>query len=319
MLRVTIVVASIGTICLLTSRAGAHDLKGAVLEMTDSLSPSIARALAATPRADYNTRSVLNNLRLWPIPRKLTICFLAGAQNLRKRVAAAAHRNWPLAELTEGRLDFDPSSLGNTPDCGEGKADIRVAFDPQEGNFSYVGMESLVRYPSMNLGGLTETSPEPVEFDRIVGHEFGHALGLEHEHKSPGVKKCEWNFDYISKNYKWKNEREMRSNFETLQDFLVGTRHAFIYSTPDKKSIMYYFFGPEGFINGTKSPCYIKAKNYGSSMLDRNALRIAYGPDAEATQGQMKGLVVDPMKAFPGAEYKGIRDLLNLKTTLLGQ
>jgi hypothetical protein len=39
----------------------------------------------------------------------------------------------------------------------------------------------------MNLGWLTTDTPDD-EVERVVLHEFGHALGCEHEHQSPGVR-----------------------------------------------------------------------------------------------------------------------------------
>ncbi len=36
----------------------------------------------------------------------------------------------------------------------------------------------------MNLGWLTPNTPQE-EYDRVVIHEFGHALGLIHEHQNP--------------------------------------------------------------------------------------------------------------------------------------
>ena len=49
--------------------------------------------------------------------------------------------------------------------------------------------------PTMNYGWLTPTSDD-AEIERVVLHEFGHALGLIHEHQNPagGIK---WNRDAV--------------------------------------------------------------------------------------------------------------------------
>ncbi len=74
------------------------------------------------------------------------------------------------------------------------QADIYIGFEignTNGDNWSVIGSDSL-RYTargqlSMNLAGCNISSlrNQPVEFRRIVLHEFGHALGLDHEHQSP--------------------------------------------------------------------------------------------------------------------------------------
>jgi len=65
-------------------------------------------------------------------------------------------------------------------------AHIRVAFDAG-GSWSAVGRDSLgvpFNYPTMNFGWFDDNTSD-AEFSRVVIHEFGHALGLVHEHQSP--------------------------------------------------------------------------------------------------------------------------------------
>jgi hypothetical protein len=72
--------------------------------------------------------------------------------------------------------------------------DIRIAFMPGNGSWSFIG--TVCRNidepkPTMNYGWLTPDSDE-AEVRRVVLHEFGHAIGLIHEHQNPkgGIK---WN------------------------------------------------------------------------------------------------------------------------------
>jgi hypothetical protein len=46
--------------------------------------------------------------------------------------------------------------------------------------------------PTMNFGWLT-VATDPDEARRVVLHEFGHALGLIHEHQNPKQNPIEWN------------------------------------------------------------------------------------------------------------------------------
>ncbi len=58
-------------------------------------------------------------------------------------------------------------------------ADIRITFDPNDGAWSYVGTDCKsipADEATMNLGFLDGGT---------AGHEFGHAIGLAHEHSNP--------------------------------------------------------------------------------------------------------------------------------------
>ena len=306
-----------GLALILVSEAGfGHDLKGLIREQNTGSSTSLAEAIAQTPTADFATKSVLNNLRLWPVPRKLTICFHSGAAALRKRVADSMRRVWPLATLTEGRLDFDTATFDSMPDCEPSpKADVRVDFKDKDGYWSYVGVESRLHKQSMNLEGFTETLPEDREFDRIVGHEAGHALGLEHEHQSPAAPKCGWDFDFLWENYTWASKQDMYDNFTKLQDYISKRKHAYVFSTYDPRSEMHYAFDAKAFKDGENDPCFI-TQNYTPSDQDKNAIRVAYGPNLVALQTQMKGLLPELPKTIADARLQAI---LKIKADLLNE
>ena len=73
-------------------------------------------------------------------------------------------------------------------------AEIIVTFKPGRSE-SYIGRDALLAGVSkgytMNLGTLDDTSP-PDAIQRTILHEFGHALGMRHEHQNPPAE-IPWN------------------------------------------------------------------------------------------------------------------------------
>jgi hypothetical protein len=177
-------------------------------------------------------RAVLEYRKLWINGSTLHVRFMGGTAAQRAKAQAQALW-WTEHANLELRFDDAPS------------AEIRVAFDPLDGAWSYVGTDarSIPRdQPTMNLGFLDGGTP---------AHEFGHALGLGHEHQNPagGI---QWNEAAVIEdlsgppNY-WSVE-EIRNNVfaKYSADHVRGT--AF-----DASSIMLYAFPPSWTVNGLET------------------------------------------------------------------
>jgi len=120
---------------------------------------------------------------LWEKGTTLKVGFLEGESALHSRVIEAAS-HWFLDDVD---LSLEEGSQGE-------KYDIRISFNPDGGSWSYIGTYSLYAHPSqptMNLGWAT-LDAEKEDFYSVVIHEFGHALGLLHEHNHP-EEKINWN------------------------------------------------------------------------------------------------------------------------------
>lgn len=280
--------AAVATLlCLALLPAGAHDLPGLAAErntlerpLREQLDAQTrlrrlnAQRAASAPTGDGQPEAVIQTALRWPQP-VVTVCFFDGSAGARAAVAAIAGR-W-----TEGsgvRFDFGP---GPTPaTCNPQRpADVRVSF-AGAGHWSYVGTVAksiAAGQPTMNLQRLDEADLNAPYNTFVVLHEFGHALGFEHEHQSP-AEGCDAEFDWnwILTRMGWNSESEARQN---MARFNESSRKTGLLATPfDRDSVMLYALNPAAFRAPDKARCYIAAANTQPSAQDRAALRILYPP-----------------------------------------
>ncbi|MFI5453907.1 MAG: hypothetical protein ACHRXM_00490 [Isosphaerales bacterium] len=132
---------------------------------------------ATKPAADTAERAALQKSAKWPKDSNITVSFLDGDPTVQKRVQAAALQ-WTVPGRTANlRLVFPPNTT---------ETSIRISFQ-HPGSWSTLGTTCNrvpQGQPTMNYGWLT---PETggAELRQVVLHEFGHALGLIHEHQNP--------------------------------------------------------------------------------------------------------------------------------------
>jgi hypothetical protein len=127
-------------------------------------------------KQDVNDRAALLDGSRWQSGDMIRVGFLEGDPALQQRVRDVAER-WTAPEMANLQLQF----------VDDGAADIRIAFKQGDGSWSVLGTECRTvpeDEPTMNYGWLTPESDDD-ELQRVVLHEFGHALGLIHEHQNP--------------------------------------------------------------------------------------------------------------------------------------
>ena len=187
----------------------------------DRLLPADQMRFQSTVRRGGGTRAIIPIGKLWMNGTTLRVRFMGGtvAQQAKAREQAL----W-WTQFANLKFDFN-----NAAD-----AEIRISFNPDDGAWSYVGTDNRgipLDQPTMNLGFMDGGT---------AGHEFGHAIGLAHEHQNPagGI---EWNEAKVLKDLagppnNW-NEAQIRHNVLSKYrvDQVKGT--AF-----DPDSIMLYFF-----------------------------------------------------------------------------
>jgi hypothetical protein len=121
-------------------------------------------------------RAAVERMKLWENGRTLRVKFLDGLPEVQAKVQAIAKEWETLANL---KLEFVTS----------GTAQIRISFAEKGFSWSTVGTDALLETatkPTMNYGWL-EPNTSLREYQRVVRHEFGHALGMIHEHQNPAA------------------------------------------------------------------------------------------------------------------------------------
>lgn len=128
-------------------------------------------------------------------------------------------------------------------------ANIRISFfiySGDQSSWSLLGKECLNndfknRPITMNIGWIDYT------FVSTVLHEFGHSLGLIHEHSSPFKNQIQWNrekvYEYYEKTQGW-SKKDVDSQVLNVYDENVLNGSEF-----DPESIMLYFYPKELTIN----------------------------------------------------------------------
>ena len=166
--------------------------------------------------------------KAWMNGSTLRVRFMGGTAAQQKKTREQA--GW-WSEQANLVLDFN-----DAPD-----AEIRITFDSNDGAWSYIGTDCrdiARKEPTMNLGFLDGGT---------AAHEFGHALGLAHEHQNPagGIK---WNEKVViremAKSPNFWDEQTTRHNImrKYSLDQVNGTRF-------DPDSVMLYFFPASWTLN----------------------------------------------------------------------
>jgi hypothetical protein len=209
--------------------------------------------------SSHPLKMALQTGKMWSAGRTLRINFLDGSKIQKSRVIEHASQWMNYANI---KFNFKATKA---------QSDIRISFVADPGSWSYVGTDNLgipKKEPTMNFGWLEDDTDDD-EYNRVVVHEFGHALGCIHEHQNPkgGIK---WNeaavYQYFAGPPNNWSKADTYSN--VIQKYSVDQLNA---STFDPKSIMLYAFPGELIVGGKGT-----AMNYRLSTRDRSFIKKNY-------------------------------------------
>jgi len=262
---------------------------------------------------------IVQHSRRWTPGNTLTIAFKGGTDDLYAKIEGAASP-WTQSNAANLKFSFKDNSGQYRHWSASDQnyaADIRIGFINQgdyAGNWSAVGTDSrdstveggAPNQGSMNFGGFDQQLP--VDWAGTVLHEFGHALGFEHEHQSPSGG-CDFRLDddpgYVkttdAEGWYTTDSKGRRPGLYTylggkanywpkdrvdanLKAFSSAATRNYLLGPFDKLSIMKYYFEPAMFEKGLNSSCYTGTENETLSAQDLIGVQKAYPRDPAAAQ-----------------------------------
>lgn len=183
--------------------------------------------LRVLPMRGGRARAAVERMKLWENGRTLAVKFLDGSPAVQAKVQAIAREWEAIANL---KLVFVTS----------GNAQIRISFAEQGFSWSTVGTDALTvgaSQATMNYGWLEPDTPLR-EYQRVVRHEFGHALGMIHEHQNPDATgKIPWDKPKV---YAYYAQQGWTRDSVDFNIFEVYSEDSTNHSSYDPTSIMQY-------------------------------------------------------------------------------
>jgi len=196
------------------------------------------------------SRAAFQIAKLWPNGTTLRIGFLGGTASQQSMV-----KQFCVQWTTHANLKFEFTN--------DSSPQIRIAFE-DDGAWSYIGKDALgisANEPTMNFGWLDEG---------VILHEFGHMIGMIHEHQNPRSNPIEWNKPVVNAALSGPPNRWDQATIDNnlYRKYDVNQING---SDFDSQSVMLYSFPASWTLNGFHSE-----PNEVLSDLDKQFAKLVY-------------------------------------------
>lgn len=240
----------------------------------------------------------------WPRGQPLRVHFLNGSADLKNAVETFA-RAW--SEVAEVDFEFG---------APRSQSDVRITFR-QPGFYSLLGMEARqAANETMSLGFRGTESDD--DRRRLILHEFGHALGLMHEHQHPEAG-IEWDeagaVGYYGPRLPGLSPAQIMAQLRAVP--AASLRYKFFRFDP--ASIMMYFIPEVAVRRGFYDPERFGRNNTTLSESDAVVMGSVYGPRGGGPGGTARRLTVDGTPLADSIDRDGEVDLYYFTAPALGR
>ncbi|WP_099168211.1 M12 family metallopeptidase [Pseudomonas sp. ICMP 8385] len=212
---------------------------------------------APTPGLNRNKRGVASPEKMWPQHSVLKISLLDMTDEQKAMIKDNINKWAPHTNLY---FKFIDSPNG----------DIRIAADNNtNAGWSWQGTSAKkapASEPTMSIGFATPS----IYTAGKIQHEFGHALGLRHEHKHPD-RQLDINKEKIYEDYKSRDKTRRQADHDIIDPFHHNDVKVSAY---DRASIMHYGYSKEVMNDG-----HAIFTNTQLSDGDKQFIRSLYPPD----------------------------------------
>lgn len=245
-----------------------------------TLSTAQLRELLNLPEDEMALLHVVNKLKVWPRGTTLEVAFIGGDTTLHRDIAAIAAEWNGHADI---RLDFgfDAQTAAYRQAAAADTSAVRVGFHStrQPTLWARTGLDahgSAPGEPTINFQGFDQRRPMGDRFRYQVLHEFGHVLGLEHEHSNPnGI--CDEEIDFLMARRlltvppnSW-SPTMVTSNLARLPN----STNDYDASRYDPLSVMNYALDASIYKRGAASECFVPLRTQ-LSVRDKQGIKRAY-------------------------------------------
>ncbi|KAJ3490356.1 hypothetical protein NLI96_g1475 [Meripilus lineatus] len=240
----------------------------------------------------------IKNEFLWPQSEEITYSYISGNHRQHSKVDSGITRWSHYINLTFRRV----SSGGS----------IRISLNDNEGSWSYLGalcLRAHIDSPTMNLQGIDDQTEILEDREKAtVLHEFGHAIGLLHEHQSPSrIGEFTLNEKGIIKYYETSHEWS-RAEIQCQVIDIYKEKHITNFSQFDHKSVMMYPMYPSHTLEGLELPL-----NTELSEIDK-AFAMVHYPRLEPQIPSPQWTVAHALDVLKAAAQISMQVIKNTKT-----